>query len=75
MNAQAEFSSEHPIQNLVQERIHKLRNLLQRLTKEAGATDDTLADQLLLLINGALSTAPIMGADIAGEQLKKHRSA
>lgn len=71
LNAQAEFSSQHPIQNLVQERTHKLRNLLQDLTKEAGATDDTLADQLLLLINGALSTAPIMGADIAGEQLKK----
>ncbi|KLA22707.1 TetR/AcrR family transcriptional regulator [Bacillus cereus] len=71
LNAHAEFSNQNPIQHLVQKHTEALRNLLQRLTKEAGASDDTLADQLLLVINGAFSTAPIVGADISGEQLKK----
>lgn len=70
LNAHAEFSSQHPIQHLVQKHTQTLRLLLHRLTQEAGASDSTLADQLLLLINGAFSTAPIVGAESTGEQLK-----
>ncbi|MEC0184606.1 TetR/AcrR family transcriptional regulator [Paenibacillus peoriae] len=71
LNAYAEFSDiHHPVQRLVLEYNHELRSRLIRLTKDAGVQDENLADQLLLVINGAFSIGPILGANGPAAQLK-----
>ena len=41
----------------------KLRRRLSQLSRQAGARDpEQLADQLLLVCNGALTSAPLFGA-------------
>lgn len=63
VNALAEFSDlDHPAHRRAVAHKQALRVRLQQLSQQAGARDpETLADQLLLLLNGVLTSAPIFG--------------
>ncbi|GHO72649.1 TetR family transcriptional regulator [Ktedonobacter sp. SOSP1-85] len=71
LNALAEFSEEdHPAHRQAIEYKHALRLRLYQLSQQAGARDpDALADQLLLVINGALASAPLFGSSGPSAQL------
>ncbi|WP_408010338.1 hypothetical protein ACJROX_08605 [Pseudalkalibacillus sp. A8] len=43
---------------------------LSHLTRKAGAQDETLANELMIAINGALVSVPLVGATILATQLK-----
>ncbi len=64
LNALAEFSeADHPVHHCALDHERKLRRRLSQLSRQAGARDpEQLADQLLLVCNGALTSAPLFGA-------------
>ena len=72
LNALAEFSeADHPVHRCALEHERTLRWKLARLSQQAGARDpEQLADQLLLVSNGALTSAPIFGTTSPAFQLK-----
>ncbi len=72
LNALAEFSEpEHLAHQQAIEHKRKLRSLLFQLGQRAGACDpEVLADQLSLVINGALALVPVFGWDGPVAQLK-----
>ncbi len=63
LNSLAEFSdADHPVRQKALEHEYVLRERLTQLSRAAGAYDPAaLADQLLLLVNGALASAPLFG--------------
>ncbi len=63
LNALAEFSeTDHPAHHCALGHERALRQRLSHLGRAAGARDpEQLADQLLLVINGALTSAPLFG--------------
>ena len=63
LNALAEFpEADHPVHHCALGHEHKLRRRLSQLSRQAGARDpQQLADQLLLVCNGALTSAPLFG--------------
>ncbi|MFB5676592.1 TetR/AcrR family transcriptional regulator [Paenibacillus terreus] len=71
LNAFAEFSDEnHPAHRLAFEYNNALRNRLSHLGQQAGVTDKSWPDQLLLVINGAYSSIPVLGLAGSANQLK-----
>ena len=70
--AQAEFPDpEHPTHRLVAMHKRRMREALTALAEEAGAERPTLlGDTLAVLIDGAWSTLPYMGAARAAEVLR-----
>lgn len=72
LNALAEFSeTEHPAHRRAVEHERSFRSRLYQLCQEAGARDaGALADQLLLVCNGALTSAAIFGSAGPALQLK-----
>lgn len=72
LNAFAEFSDEnHPAHRMALEYNRALRMRLAHLSQKAGKMDEDLSDQLLLVINGAYSSVPVLGLDGSAAQLKK----
>jgi len=72
LNAFAEFSDEnHPAHLKALEYNHALRKRLSHLCQQVSATDESLPDQLLLVINGAYSSVPVLGLSASAAQLKK----
>ncbi|AEI41095.1 TetR/AcrR family transcriptional regulator [Paenibacillus mucilaginosus] len=72
LNAFAEFSDpHHPAHRLAMEYNHALRSRLSDLSRKAGVTDESWPDQLLLVINGAYSSVPVLGLTGSAAQLKK----
>ncbi|GGG58046.1 TetR/AcrR family transcriptional regulator [Paenibacillus radicis (ex Gao et al. 2016)] len=71
LNALAEFPEEsHFVKRMTVEYNHSLRSRLNRLTQQAGAKDESLTDQLMLVITGALSLAHALGSAGPASQLK-----
>ncbi|MBD0383169.1 TetR/AcrR family transcriptional regulator [Paenibacillus sedimenti] len=71
LNALAEFSEEdHPVHLLAVEYNRAIRLRLSRLSQQAGINDESLTDQLMLVINGALSSVPVYGFAGPAAQLK-----
>ena len=72
LNALAEFSdADHPAHRRAVEHKRALRSRLYLLSRQSGARDpEALADQLLLLINGAVASVPPFSPARAGAQLK-----
>ncbi|MDF2962149.1 MAG: transcriptional regulator [Paenibacillus sp.] len=71
LNALAEFSEEdHPVHLLAVEYNRAIRLRLSRLSQQAGVNDESLTDQLMLVINGALSSVPVYGFAGPASQLK-----
>ncbi|MFE5430882.1 TetR/AcrR family transcriptional regulator [Peribacillus simplex] len=71
LNALAEFPEEsHCVKRLTVEYNSKLRLRLNQLTQQAGAQDENLTDQLMLVITGALSLAQALGSAGPASQLK-----
>ncbi len=71
LNALAEFSEEdHPVHLLAVEYNRAIKLRLSRLSQQAGVHDETLTDQLMLVINGALSSVPVYGFAGPAAQLK-----
>ncbi|MCK0471176.1 TetR/AcrR family transcriptional regulator [Halalkalibacter sp. APA_J-10(15)] len=71
LNALAEFSEEnHPAHRLALEYNRALRLRLSRLSQQLAVDDESLTDQLLLVINGALSSVPVFGFDGPAARLK-----
>lgn len=71
LNALAEFSEEdHPVHLLAVEYNRGLRLRISRLSQQAGVNDESLTDQLILVINGALASVPIYGFSGPKAQLK-----
>src|SRR2546425_211725 len=72
LNALAEFSeADHPAHRCAVEHERALRWRLAQLSQQAGARDpEELADQLLLVSNGALASASIFGEASPAVQLK-----
>ncbi len=72
LNAFAEFSDKnHPAHRLALEYNHAMRGRLLQLSEKAGVTDTGWTDQLLLVINGAYSSVPVLGLADSASQLKK----
>ena len=70
-NALAEFSEEdHPVHLLAVEYNRAIRLRLSRLSQLAGIEDESLVDQLMLIINGAMSSVPIYGFTGPAAQLR-----
>lgn len=71
LNAMAEISeSDHPARRCAVGHERALRERLAYLSRQAGARDpEQLADQLLLISNGALATAPLFGEPSPAVQL------
>lgn len=72
LNAMAELAEpEHPAYRRAVEHEHAFRDSLARMCLQAGARDpEQLADQLLLVVNGALASSSLFGAASAGRHLK-----
>lgn len=72
LNAMAEIAeTEHPAYRHAVQHEHALRHRLAQLGRQAGARDpEQLADQLLLVVNGALASAPLFGEASPAHQLK-----
>jgi hypothetical protein len=72
LNALAEFSeADHPARRCAVKHERALRDRLAHLSQQAGARDpEQLADQLLLVSNGALASAPLFGVASPAIQLK-----
>ncbi|MEW9699544.1 TetR/AcrR family transcriptional regulator [Paenibacillus sp. SI8] len=71
LNALAEFSeADHPAHRLAVEFKHALRLRLLQLCRKAGDGNEALADQLLLVINGALVSVPLLGPESPAIHLK-----
>jgi AcrR family transcriptional regulator len=73
LNALTEISeTDHPARRSSVEHERILRQLFYKLSQQAGARDpEELADQLLLVLNGTLTTALIFGSAGPVVQLKK----
>ena len=63
INACAEFAApEHPAHQLAARHVNAVRDYIQQLALEAGAKDpSTLADQLALLVEGAIVVTHVAG--------------
>jgi AcrR family transcriptional regulator len=72
LNALAEISEpNHPAHRSAIEHEQALRIRLWHISQQAGASDpQALADQLVMVTNGALTSAPILGAQFSAIQLK-----
>jgi AcrR family transcriptional regulator len=72
LNALAEFSeADHPAHRCAVKHERTLRDRLAHLSQQAGARDpEQLADQLLLVSNGALASAPLFGVASPAFQLR-----
>lgn len=72
LNALTEFPEpDHPAHQRAIEHKRELRSLLSHLSQQAGASDpEVLADQLSLVINGALALIPAFGLTSPIAQLK-----
>ena len=72
LNAMAEIAeTEHPAYQHAVQHERVLRDRLAHLSRQAGARDpEQLADQLLLVVNGALASAPLFGEASPAHQLK-----
>jgi AcrR family transcriptional regulator len=72
LNALAEIAeADHPAHQRAVEHESALRRRLVQLSQRAGARDpEQLADQLLLVTNGALTSAPLFGPAGPAVQLK-----
>jgi AcrR family transcriptional regulator len=71
LNALAEISNvNHPAYSYVLKYKESFQMRLSHLTRQAGAQDETLANQLMIVINGALVSVSLVGATIAATQLK-----
>jgi len=72
LNALAEFSEpDHPAHQQAIEHKRELRSLLFQLSQQAGVHDpDVLADQLSLVLNGAMASVPVFGMSGPVAQLK-----
>ena len=72
LNAMAEIAeTEHPAYQCAVKHERALRDRLAQLSRQAGARDpEQLADQLLLVVNGALASAPLFGEASPAHQLK-----
>lgn len=71
LNALAEFSEvDHPAHRRAIESKRAVRSQLSQLSQQAGARDpEALADQLLLVINGALASSPLFDTTTLAVQL------
>ncbi|MFF2911451.1 TetR/AcrR family transcriptional regulator [Paenibacillus sp. NPDC057934] len=70
-NALAEFPEEsHFVKKLTVEYNDSMLLRLNRLTQQAGAQDENLTDQLMIVITGALSLAHALGSAGPASQLK-----
>lgn len=72
LNAIAEIAEpEHPAYQFSVKHERDLRDSLAQLSRQAGARDpEQLADQLLLIVNGALASASLFGEHSPAHQLK-----
>ncbi len=72
LNAMAEIAeTEHPAYQCAVKHERALRDRLAQLSQQAGAHDaEQLADQLLLVVNGALASASLFGEASPAHQLK-----
>lgn len=72
LNAMAEIAEpEHPAYQFSVKHERDLRDSLAELSRQAGARDpEQLADQLLLIVNGALASASLFGEHSPARQLK-----
>ncbi len=72
LNVLAEISeADHPAHRCAVEHERALRQRLAHLSQQAGARDpEQLADQFLLVSNGALASAPLFGTASPALQLK-----
>lgn len=73
LNAMAEIAeTEHPAYQHAVQHERALRDRLAHLSQQAGARDpDQLADQLLLVVNGALASASLFGEASPAHQLTR----
>jgi AcrR family transcriptional regulator len=72
LNAMAEIAeADHPAYQCAVQHERALRDRLAQLSRQAGARDpEQLADQLLLVVNGALASASLFGEATPAHQLK-----
>jgi AcrR family transcriptional regulator len=71
LNVLAEFPEEnHPAHQLALEYNNQLRLRLSLLSQQAGVSDEGWTDQLLMVINGAYSSLPVLGFEGAATKLK-----
>jgi len=72
LNAMAEIAeTEHPAYQHAVQHERALRGRLAQISRQAGARDpEQLADQLLLVVNGALASASLFGEASPAHQLK-----
>lgn len=71
LNVFAQFPEEnHPAHKFALEYNNGLRSRLSDLIQKAGVTDESLTDQLLMVINGAYSSVPVLGFEDSASQLK-----
>ncbi len=72
LNAMAEIAeTEHPAYQYAVQHERALRDRLAQISRQAGARDpEQLADQLLLVVNGALASASLFGDASPAHQLK-----
>lgn len=69
-NAMAEFRDEHPVHSVVARHQTSTLDLLTRLAQDAGcARPSELAEELLVLLNGAYATARVLDPDVARRRL------
>ncbi len=73
LNAAAEFKdADHPVRLVVRRHAERLHDLLRRLSREAGAADpDEFADQMMLLVEGAIEVAAVSGVGASAATAKK----
>jgi hypothetical protein len=66
----AEFRDEHPVHDVVARHQTLKLELLTRLAQDAGcAGPSELAEELLVLLNGAYATARVLDPDVARRRL------
>ena len=70
LNTTTEFPDrEHPANHVAVVHKQQVRDWLRDLAADAGARDaERLADQLLLVLNGAFATAAVFGPDSAARE-------
>jgi AcrR family transcriptional regulator len=69
-NAMAEFRDEHPVHDVVAHHQSTMLQLLTRLAREAGCeAPPQLAEELLVLLNGAYATARVLDRTVARRRL------
>ncbi|MDP4098828.1 TetR/AcrR family transcriptional regulator [Paenibacillus sp. P96] len=72
LNAFAEFSNaNHPAHRLALDYNLALRAKILQICQKAGKMDESWPEQLLLVINGAYSSIPVLGLTKSANQLKK----